>query len=232
MFVAAVYDRRIISQPATIHATVTDRRYSEALNQPVLIIATRNSHKTLEIQEILGPEFMVRDLSSFSDIPEIAETGKTFEENAILKAVTVSQLVGDIVLADDSGLEVDALGGAPGVYSARYGGEPSDDRRNNEKLLQELERVDPQKLRRQARFRCVLAIARAGNVLKTFSGEVEGTIGAAPRGSGGFGYDPLFIPNGFAQTFGELPASIKNELSHRGRAFSRAMPFLSGLARK
>lgn len=196
------------------------------MNELVVTIATRNRHKTQEIQEILGSEFVVRDLSSLDGIPEIAENGKTFEENAILKAVAVSQRVDGMVVADDSGLEVDALGGAPGVYSARYAGEASDDQRNIEKLLQELGRVDPQQLQRDARFRCVLAIARDGNILKTFSGEVEGAIIDSPRGSGGFGYDPIFVPNGFAQTFGELPPAIKNELSHRGRALSRATSFL------
>ena len=196
------------------------------MNESVVTVATRNRHKTQEIQGILGSEFTIRDLSGFADVLEIEETGETFEENAILKAVTVAKRVDGIVLADDSGLEVDALGGAPGVYSARYAGEPSDDHRNIEKLLQELERVDPQRFRREARFRCVLAIASNGNILKTFSGEVEGTIIDSPRGSGGFGYDPIFVPNGFAQTFGELPPAIKNELSHRGRALSRAKSFL------
>jgi XTP/dITP diphosphohydrolase len=191
-----------------------------------LIIATRNSHKTIEIQEILGREFDVRDLSELIDMPEIAETGKTFEENAVLKAVTASQHTGQLVAGDDSGLEVDVLGGAPGIYSARYAGEPTDDRRNVEKLLKDLEQVDPQKLRRAAAFRCVLAIAREGNILRTFSGEVEGTIIDSPRGEGGFGYDPVFVPNGFVQTFGELSPTIKNQLSHRARALSSAVVFL------
>lgn len=197
------------------------------MNPPLLTIATRNPHKTAEIQEILGTEFAVRDLTGLNDIPEIAETGKTFEENAVLKAVAVSQRVSGLVLADDSGLEVDALNGAPGVYSARYAGEPGDDRKNIEKLLQELERADPQKVRREARFRCVLAIASGGNVLSTFNGEVEGAIDDSPRGSGGFGYDPIFVPNGFVQTFGELSPVIKNQLSHRAQALSRAAPFLT-----
>ena len=196
------------------------------MKRHAVTVATRNPHKMGEIQEILGPEFAVHDLSEYPDLPEVEETGKTFEENAILKAVAVSQRVDGMVVADDSGLEVDALGGAPGVYSARYAGEPNNDHRNIEKLLQELARVDPQKLQRDARFRCVLAIARDGNILKTFSGEVEGAIIDSPRGSGGFGYDPIFIPNGFAQTFGELPPAIKNELSHRGRALSQATSFL------
>ena len=201
------------------------------MKQPELIVATRNSYKTDEIRDILGPGFAVRDVSDLRGVPEIAETGSTFVENAILKAMGVSQWVEGIVLADDSGLEVDALGGAPGVYSARYAGEPSDDRRNIEKLLQQLQRVDPQKLQREGRFRCALAIARDGNVLKTFIDAVEGTIIDSPRGSGGFGYDPIFVPNGFTQTFGELPPVIKNKLSHRGRALSQATSFLRAALR-
>jgi len=195
------------------------------VNQFSLTIATRNSHKTKEIQEILGPEFTVQDLSANSDVPEIAETGKTFEENAILKAVAVSQRVSGLVLADDSGLEVDALNGAPGVYSARYA-RSGNDRDNVQKLLQELERVNSGKQRREARFQCVLAVAWNGKLLKTFAGMIAGTITDYPRGSHGFGYDPVFVPNGFTQTFSELPAQQKNQLSHRGRALAAAIPFL------
>ena len=196
------------------------------MNQLLLTVATRNAHKTREIQEILGPEFLIRDLSGRSDVPEIEETGRTFEENAILKAVAVSQRVGGLVLADDSGLEVDALGGAPGVLSARYAGEPTDDHRNLEKLLYELQQAEPDSAHRTARFRCVLAIAQDGKILETFAGAVEGTVGGPPRGRGGFGYDPIFVPHGFDRTFAELPAVTKNGLSHRGRALSAALPFL------
>jgi XTP/dITP diphosphohydrolase len=196
------------------------------MQQQVITIATRNSHKMREIQEIVGPEFTIRDLSGCADVSDIAETGDTFEENAILKARTVSERVAGLVLADDSGLEVDALGGAPGVLSARYAGEPSDDRRNVRKLLSELEQVDPKSERRSARFRCVLAIAQNGKLLAKFGGAVEGTVSGPPRGSGGFGYDPIFIPQGFDQTFAELPAVTKNRLSHRGRALAAALPFL------
>jgi XTP/dITP diphosphohydrolase len=191
-----------------------------------LIVATRNLHKTREIQEIVGTEFTIYDLSRHPDLPEIAETGETFEENAILKAVGVSLRVPGLILADDSGLEVDALNGAPGVYSARYAGEPRDDRENVMKLLGELDRVDPNRHSRSARFRCVIAVARDGKPLKTFCGTVEGTIVDSPRGSGGFGYDPVFVPNGFNETFAELPATTKNRLSHRGRAIASALPFL------
>jgi XTP/dITP diphosphohydrolase len=130
--------------------------------------------------------------------------------------------VPDYVLADDSGLECDALNGAPGVFSARYGGIPSSAERNNAKLLQELERVgakSPQQ--RNARFRCVLVLAREGEVLGSFEGTCEGTIGLAPKGTNGFGYDPLFTPQGYARTFGQLIDKTKLNLSHRGHALKR-----------
>ena len=196
------------------------------MDQWVLTIATRNPHKTREIQEILGPEFAVRDLSTHSDVPEVAETGHTFEENAILKAMAVSRHVDGLVLADDSGLEVDVLDRAPGVLSARYAGEPCDDQRNLQEVLSELEQVDPKAQQRSGRFRCVLAIAQHGELLTTFTGIVEGNISGPPRGSGGFGYDPIFVPQGFAQTFAELPLATKNSLSHRGRALAAALPIL------
>jgi XTP/dITP diphosphohydrolase len=189
-------------------------------------VATRNPHKKREIQEILGPEFVVSDLAAHTDIPEISETGQTFEDNATLKAVAVSNHVPGVVLADDSGLEVDALDGAPGVLSARYAGEPTDDVKNLVKVLNQLRAVDPSAQRCEARFRCVLAIARSGKLLTTFDGEVEGHIVDVPRGSGGFGYDPIFVPVGFTQTFAELPAAIKNMLSHRSKAVAAARPFL------
>jgi XTP/dITP diphosphohydrolase len=189
-----------------------------------LTIATRNSHKTREIQEIVGPELTVHDLSEYPGLPEIAETGRTFEENAVLKAVVVSQHVPGLILSDDSGLEVDALGGEPGVYSARYAGAPSNDKQNLMKLLRELERVDPDRRQRRARFRCVVAIGCGGEVLGTFSGAVEGSIAESPRGFLGFGYDPVFIPDGFGETFAELPATTKNQLSHRACALKAALP--------
>jgi len=201
------------------------------MNLPILTIATRNAHKTREIQQILGSEFCVRDLFGRTDVPEIAETGRTFEANAVLKAVAVSQHVNGLIVADDSGLEVDVLEGAPGVLSARYAGEPSDDWRNLQKLLNELEGVDPRAERRTARFRCVLAVAKDGKLLGTFSGTVEGTVTGPPRGMEGFGYDPIFVPEGLDRTFGELPAGTKNQLSHRSRALAAALPFLTAALR-
>jgi XTP/dITP diphosphohydrolase len=183
-----------------------------------LVIATRNAHKTREIQQILGPEFTVRDLRAYSAMSEIPESGISFEENARFKAVAVSQGLPDLVIADDSGLEVDALGGAPGVYSARYAGIKASEKEKIDKLLRELASVGARKDARRARFRCVLALACKGNLLGSVEGVVEGTIADRPRGRSGFGYDPVFIPEGFDETFGELPAEVKNTISHRAKA--------------
>jgi XTP/dITP diphosphohydrolase len=181
-----------------------------------LIVATRNAHKTREIQRILGAHFAVRDLSAYPETPETAETGKTFEENAVLKATATSRQLPGLVVADDSGLEVDALGGAPGIYSARYAGQNATDKQNIDKLVRKLARIE--RAKRSARFRCVIALAREGKLLGTFKGVVEGVIVDSPRGTNGFGYDPIFVPQEFEQTFGELPAEVKNRISHRGRA--------------
>ena len=186
-----------------------------------LILATHNSHKLREFRELLGSEFEIQDLSGFNETP-VEETGKTFQENAILKSVTCSQNLGDLVIADDSGLEVDALGGAPGVFSARYAGEKANDRANVEKLLRELRDVTD----RSARFRCVIALARHGGLVRIFEGSVEGRIASDPRGELGFGYDPVFVPGGYDQTFAEMTPSLKNTLSHRARAAAALRNFL------
>jgi len=181
-----------------------------------LLLATRNAHKTREFAEILGRHFIVRDLSGESDVPLVEETGSTFAENAILKAVAISRRFSELVVADDSGLEVDALDGAPGVYSARYAGPGASDKANVKRLLSELRQR--QAMPMTARFRCVLALARSGEVLETFEGAVEGTIVELPRGNSGFGYDPVFQPTGLTKTFAELAADEKNRISHRARA--------------
>ena len=183
-----------------------------------LIVATRNAHKTREIQRILGPAFTVTDLSAHPEIPDIRETGKSFEENAMLKAVGASRHLPGLIVADDSGLEVDALGGAPGIFSARYAGENATDKQNVDRLLDELARTGTEKTRGSARFRCVIALARQGELLRTFEGIVEGTIVERARGLHGFGYDPIFVPRGFEETFAELPAEVKNTISHRAKA--------------
>ena len=183
-----------------------------------LIVATRNRNKTREIQQILGPKFELRDLTAYPEISEIVENGKSFEENAKLKAIAVSKELSGLVIADDSGLEVAALNGAPGIYSARYAGDKATDKENIDRLLGELGRIGAQRDQRRARFRCVLTLARNGQMLDMFEGVVEGTIADQPRGSRGFGYDPIFVPKGFGHTFAELPAELKNRISHRAQA--------------
>jgi len=194
-----------------------------------LIVATRNRNKTDEIQQILGPEFELRDLTAYPQISQAVETGKSFEENARLKAIAVSKESPGLIIADDSGLEAEALGGAPGIYSARYAGDKATDKQNIDKLLKELARIDAQRYQRRARFRCVLALARNGQMLETFKGVVEGTIVDQPRGSRGFGYDPIFVPNEFEQTFAELPAEVKNRISHRAKAIRALAAKLAAL---
>lgn len=188
-----------------------------------LLLATRNANKMREFRELLNKDFDVHDLSFFDEMAIPKESGRTFEENAILKAVAASQdrRVQDrhlLVVADDSGLEVDALGGAPGILSARYAGETASDKENIDKLLSELARRNAPLDQRSARFRCVIALARESQLLGKFEGLVEGLIVDLPRGSLGFGYDPIFVPNGFDKTFGELPIELKNRISHRARA--------------
>ena len=186
-----------------------------------LLLATRNPHKTREFAQILGAAFVVRDLSGESELPVIEETGATFAENAALKAMATSkQFPGVMVVGDDSGLEVEALEGAPGIYSARYAGEDARDSQNVAKLLAEL-RKQPGRRPSAARFRCVLALAKEGELLGSFEGAVEGTIVDPPRGSTGFGYDPVFQPIGLTSTFAELSPAEKNEISHRARAIQQ-----------
>jgi XTP/dITP diphosphohydrolase len=187
-------------------------------NPYTVLVSTRNAHKLVEIRQILGPSFELLDLSSVPALGEVEETGTTFEENAALKALAASAHFDGWVLADDSGLEVDALGGAPGVRSARFSGEGATDVTNRALLLEKLATVPADQ--RSARFRCVIALARGGEVLAHFSGAVEGVIIQSEQGAGGFGYDPLFVPEGFGETFAELGAETKNRLSHRGRALA------------
>jgi XTP/dITP diphosphohydrolase len=193
-----------------------------------LLLATHNAHKTREFRELLGHNFEVIDLSSFPKIAIPEETGRTFEENAVLKAIAASQ--NRLVVADDSGLEVDALDGAPGIYSARYAGNNANDAKNVEKLLRELSARTGAVEKRSARFRCVIALAQNGNVLGIFEGVVEGNIVDAPRGTGGFGYDPVFQPAGFEQTFAEMPPELKNKISHRAQAIAALLKGLRDIA--
>jgi XTP/dITP diphosphohydrolase len=192
-----------------------------------LLIATRNANKTREITRILGAHFSVADLTSHPEIPEPLETGATFRDNAVLKASEASRRFDGLVLSDDSGLEVDALGGAPGVRSARYAGEPCDDARNRRRLLDELERAGARGRARSARFHCVMALAQNGGVTVTFDGVIEGVITNREKGAGGFGYDSLFVPEGYCETFAELSDDVKNSISHRSRALEKLRKFLS-----
>jgi XTP/dITP diphosphohydrolase len=213
-----------------------------------LLIATRNIHKVGEIRAILGPQFQFLTLNDFPAAPKVVEDADTFAGNAAKKAVELARwLVAkpaaagsppptpNFVLADDSGLEVDALHGAPGVYSARFAAldknENSNDTDNNAKLLRLLAAVPTEK--RTARFRCVIAlVAIHGPTAKVkrpqlFEGACAGKIIREPRGQNGFGYDPLFVPDGHAQTFAELGNDVKNQLSHRARALAKLKTFFT-----
>jgi len=189
-----------------------------------LLIATRNTHKTSEIQSMLGSGFQVSDLTS-GDFPDVEETGTTFLENATLKAVEISKVTSGIILSDDSGLEVDALGGEPGVYSARYAGVDGDNVANNAKLLNELSQL-PSSTPKTARFKCVMVVAENGERLAHFEGSVEGSIVSELIGEKGFGYDPLFIPEGYEKTFAQLGDDVKNQLSHRAKALKQMISWL------
>jgi XTP/dITP diphosphohydrolase len=210
------------------------------------LIATRNAHKVGEIRSILGGEFQYLMLNDFPGAPAVVEDAATFAGNAAKKAEALAgwlanagskpHVAGWWVLADDSGLEVDALNGAPGVYSARFaavdhlqdGNTPDAD--NNAKLLRLLREVPVEK--RAARFRCVIALTpvTAGQSATTelFEGACEGRIDLSPRGQGGFGYDPLFIPNGFEQSFSELGSAVKDRISHRAQALGKLKRWLAG----
>ncbi len=190
-----------------------------------LLLATRNAHKTREVRDILGDKWEVEDLTLRPDLPEVEETGETFEENARLKAVAASVRYDGWVLADDSGLEVDALRGAPGVRSARFAGDGADMTANRSLLVEKLRDVRGKE--RRGRFRCVLALAKAGEVVRVFHGTVEGVITPAERGAGGFGYDPLFVPEGSCRTFAEMSGPQKHALSHRGRALTALVAYLT-----
>ena len=191
-----------------------------------LLIATNNNGKVAELQDLLSDiPVQLISLADFMNIIEVEETGTSFAENAQLKASGYAKQTGNLALADDSGLEVDALDGRPGVLSARYGGESTGFAQKMAKLLDEIRLTGSAD--RQARFVCSIAIAdAAGNILISANGVCEGRIGDSPRGSGGFGYDPLFIPVGYEQTFGELDLAIKQTISHRSRAFQQIIPFL------
>jgi XTP/dITP diphosphohydrolase len=194
-----------------------------------LLTATRNQGKLKEIRQLLRHlPFILRDLNDFPALGQIEETGKTFAENASLKAAGYATQTGLLTLADDSGLEVDGLKGGPGVLSARYAGDSSSDTERTAKLLTELSNV--QSAARAARFVSVIAIADGdGRIINISTGVCEGRIALEPKGSNGFGYDPIFIPDGYDVTFAELKPEIKNQISHRARALVDTHEFLRTL---
>jgi XTP/dITP diphosphohydrolase len=196
-----------------------------------LLVATGNKGKLRELRDLLGgvPVELV-GLEDVGCVVEIEETGATFAENAALKASGYARLVGILTLADDSGLEIEALGGRPGVLSARYGGEDVGFDSKMAMLLEELERSGDKD--RRARFVCSIAIADAkGEIVYSADGICSGRIASGPRGTNGFGYDQIFIPDGFEETFGELSDAVKSKISHRARAFCEIIPFLQGFLR-
>jgi XTP/dITP diphosphohydrolase len=191
-----------------------------------LLIATRNRHKVEEIRAIFQPPGVtLTGADEWPGLPEVEEDAATFEGNALKKARELGAASGLWTLADDSGLEVKALGGAPGVYSARYAGAEANPAANNAKLLAALEGVND----RQAQFRCVLALCAPDGRSWTVEGLCRGSIAHAPSGHHGFGYDPLFVPEGHSRTFAELPAAEKNRISHRARALAAATEAWLGL---
>lgn len=191
-----------------------------------LVLASTNKGKVQEIRELLtGLSFEIVGLADYPNAPEVAETGTTFAENAMLKAKAIGEFTGSLTLADDSGLEVDCLGGEPGVYSARYGEQGWNDRQRYQYLVSKLKNVSP-KLR-SARFHSAVALYDpVSDRLELAEGTVEGKIIDEPRGENGFGYDPVFFLPEYGQTMAELPEAEKNRLSHRGRAIAKIIPKL------
>lgn len=187
-----------------------------------IVFATNNAHKLGELRQMLAGRYEVMSLNDIDCHDDIPETGTTFEENALQKVLWVKGKYGYDCFADDSGLEADALGGAPGVYSARYAGTHGDDSANNARLIAELKGKE----NRRGRFRCVIALIRDGEEPQLFSGAVEGTIIDRLSGAAGFGYDPLFRPLGWTKTFAEATPEEKNAISHRGQAVSKLVEYL------
>jgi XTP/dITP diphosphohydrolase len=195
------------------------------VNHPVVLIASKNPHKIEEMSAILaGSGIRVLSALDFPDLPDVEETGVTLEENAALKAESVFRMSGLACVADDTGLEADALNGEPGVYSARYAGKGATYSDNVKKLLSELKNVPADS--RTARFRTVIAL-KTENGLEVFHGVCEGRILEVPAGNGGFGYDPVFRPDGYSESFAQMDASEKNRISHRGVALQKLSHFLT-----
>ncbi|HMK61839.1 MAG TPA: XTP/dITP diphosphatase [Dissulfurispiraceae bacterium] len=194
-----------------------------------IVLATRNKKKVIEIQRILdGLDIRFLTLDDFPECPEVLEDALTFEGNALKKAIAIANCADKIAVSDDSGLEVYALNGAPGVMSARYSGPGADDCANNEKLLDEMKSVVSKS--RGARFICIIAIAFPDGKTEIFQGTVEGNIVKKPVGTMGFGYDPLFCPNGFSKTFAEMNPDEKDAISHRRSALEKLRAYLNDLS--
>jgi XTP/dITP diphosphohydrolase len=192
-----------------------------------IVLATRNKKKIEEIKRITeGMAVSIFTLDDFPGCPEVKEDGVTFEENAVKKAVSVAQCTAKPALADDSGLEVYSLNNAPGTLSARYAGNVVDDRTNIEKLLNDMQF----RQERRARFVCCIALAFPDGAINTFYGYIEGTIGTEPRGFNGFGYDPIFYPEGYTRTFAEMSDQEKDSISHRGKALERLKHFILSIS--
>lgn len=191
-----------------------------------IVFASHNEGKIKEIKKLLAPYGIKVKSALDMDLPDVEETGKTFEENSLLKSRTIAKLVNKPCLADDSGLCVDALNGAPGVYSARYAPNRDFDK-GMEKLLAEMEK-SPNKSR-NAHFSCVISLAWPDGQYKVFAGQVDGKIAFHKMGAGGFGYDPLFVPEGFTSSFAQMSQEEKNKISHRGRAVEKLKDFLNNL---
>lgn len=191
-----------------------------------IVFASHNEGKIKEIKKLLAPYDIKVKSALDMDLPDVEETGKTFEENSLLKSRTIAKLVNMPCLADDSGLCVDALNGAPGVYSARYAPNRDFDK-GMEKLLAEMEK-SPNKSR-NAHFSCVISLAWPDGQYKVFAGQVDGKIAFHKMGAGGFGYDPLFVPEGFTSSFAQMSQEEKNKISHRGRAVEKLKDFLNNL---
>jgi len=194
-----------------------------------IVLATRNRKKVEEMKRMfVGHEITFTTLDSFPGCPEVEEDGQTFRANAKKKALTVARYTGCPALADDSGLEVKALAGAPGVFSARYAGEHADDKRNVTKMLREMRTVINKK-ERKARFVCCIVFALPEGKCRTFTGYVSGRIAEKPKGYNGFGYDPIFYPMGHDRTFAEMADFEKDALSHRGRAMKKLFTYLKSI---
>lgn len=215
--------------PGDVPAGVSGAR-GGASGTPRVVLATRNRHKLAELRRILdeaGVTVVLDSADAFPDVGEVAETGTTFAENALLKAHAAARATGLPAVADDSGLRVDALNGMPGVLSARWAGGHGDDEANLKLVLAQL--ADVPAVRRGAHFGCAAALALPDGAERVVHGRVDGHLTEEPRGDRGFGYDPIFIPDGDTRTTAEMPASDKDAVSHRGRAFRALAPLLAEL---